>query len=147
MELPVEKDDTDTMYALKLGLEKGYRRFYIYGGLGGDREDHTYANLQSLLYLANRGARGWLFGKDCVWTLIKNSSVRIGGSGNVAVFCPDGKAEGVYLKGLKYELDNAVISSEFPLGVSNSMAAPEAEIRVENGALLIMYDVNAGELD
>lgn len=32
LQLPVEKDDTDTMFALKLGLEKGYRRFYIYGG-------------------------------------------------------------------------------------------------------------------
>lgn len=37
LQLPVEKDDTDTMFALKLGLEKGYRRFYIYGGLGGKR--------------------------------------------------------------------------------------------------------------
>ena len=35
IELPIEKDDTDTMYAIKLGLEKGYRRFYLYGALGG----------------------------------------------------------------------------------------------------------------
>ena len=67
LELPVEEDDTDAMYALKLGLEKGYRRFYIYGGLGGKRPDHSIANLQSLLYLANRGARGWLFGEKYVW--------------------------------------------------------------------------------
>lgn len=147
MELPVEKDDTDTMFALKLGLEKGYRSFYIYGGLGGEREDHTYANLQSLLFLANHGARGWLFGKSCIWTVIKNTSVRLGGSGNVAVFCPDGTAKGVTLKGLKYELDNAVISSDFPLGVSNSMAKAEAEISVSDGTLLIMYDIDAGELD
>lgn len=35
MQLPVEKDDTDTVFAIKTGLEKGYRHFYIYGGLGG----------------------------------------------------------------------------------------------------------------
>ena len=32
MQLPVEKDDTDTVFAIKTGLEKGYRHFYIYGG-------------------------------------------------------------------------------------------------------------------
>ena len=31
---PVEKDDTDTMIAIKEGLARGYQRFQIYGGLG-----------------------------------------------------------------------------------------------------------------
>ena len=124
LQLPVEKDDTDTMFALKLGLEKGYRRFYIYGGLGG-----------------------WLFGENYVWTAVKNSSLRIEGEGDVAVFCFDGKAEGVSIKGLKYELDDAEISSDFPLGVSNSFASREAEISVKNGTLLIMYDIKVNEID
>lgn len=145
LQLPVEKDDTDTVFAIKTGLEKGYRHFYIYGGLGGKRSDHTIANLQSLQYLANRGARGWLFGENCVWTAIKNSSLRIEGAGNVAVFCLDGRAEGVSLKGLKYGLSDAVITSDFPLGVSNSMDCSEAEIEVKNGTLFVMYDINIGE--
>ena len=115
MQLPVEKDDTDTVFAIKTGLEKGYRHFYIYGGLGGKRSDHTIANLQSLLYLANRKARGWLFGENCVWTAIKNSSIALKGKGNVAVFCFDGITRGVTLKGLKYELQNAVVTSDFPI--------------------------------
>ena len=98
MQLPVEKDDTDTVFAIKTGLEKGYRHFYIYGGLGGKRSDHTIANLQSLLYIANRKARGWLFGENCVWTAIKNSSISLKGEGSVAVFCFDGIARGVTLK-------------------------------------------------
>ena len=147
LQLPVEKDDTDTMFALKLGLEKGYRRFYIYGGLGGKRPDHTIANMQALLFLLSHGARGWLFGENYVWTVIKNSSLRIEGEGDVAVFCFDGKAEGVSIKGLKYELDDAEISSDFPLGVSNSFASREAEISVKNGTLLIMYDIKVNEID
>lgn len=146
MQLPVEKDDTDTVFAIKVGLERGYKHFFIYGGLGGKRSDHTIANIQSLLYLANRGGRGWLLGENCIWTVIKNSSIRLaGGEGNVAVFCIDGRAEGVNLRGLKYELENAVISSDFPLGVSNCMDCAEAEISVSDGALLIMYDINLGE--
>ena len=143
--LPCEKDDTDTVFAIKTGLEKGYRHFYIYGGLGGKRSDHTSANLQSLLYLANRKARGWLFGENCVWTAIKNSSITLKGEGNVAVFCFDGVARGVTLKGLKYELQNAEVTSDFPIGVSNSMAAEEATVEVTDGALLVMYGIGIGE--
>ena len=58
---PVEKDDTDTMIAIKEGLARGYQRFQIYGGLGG-RLDHTIANLHALAYLADHGARGRLVG-------------------------------------------------------------------------------------
>ena len=125
MQLPVEKDDTDTVFAIKTWLEKGYRHFYIYGGLGGKR--------------------GWLFGENCVWTAIKNSSISLKGKGSVAVFCFDGIARGVTLKGLKYELNNAEISSDFPIGVSNSIAAEEATIEVTDGALLVMYDIGIGE--
>ena len=147
IQLPVEKDDTDTGYAIKLGLEKGYRSFYIYGGLGGARPDHSVANMQALIYLVNRGCRGWLYGKDYVWTCIKNDSIRIKGSGDVAVFCPDGEARGVCIKNLKYELDNATVTSDFPVGVSNSLNGGEAEISVSDGCLLIMYSIDTGEID
>ena len=146
LQLPVEKDDTDTMFAIKTALGKGYRRFYIYGGLGGSRPDHTVANLQSLVYLAKNGSRGWLFGRDYVWTVIRNGSVKLNGTGPVAVFCPDGVASGVCLRGLKYELSDAELRSDFPLGVSNCIDG-EAEISVREGTLLIMYSLKTGETD
>ena len=54
--VPVEKDDTDMMLAIKRGLERGETLFHLYGGMGGQRTDHTVANLQALLYLADHGA-------------------------------------------------------------------------------------------
>ena len=55
--LPTHKDDTDMLAAIRKGLGLGYRQFQIYGGLGG-RLDHTIANIQCLLFLHNRGAKG-----------------------------------------------------------------------------------------
>lgn len=144
MTLPVEKDDTDMMLAVKLGIEKGYKHFFIYGGTGGERPDHSVANIQSLLYLANRGCRGWLFGEKYVWTVIKNGAVKLRGEGAVSVFCIDGSAEGVCLKGLKYELTDHTLSSDFPLGVSNELRG-EAQISVVHGSLLVMYPYKTGE--
>ena len=57
--LPVEKDDTDTLAAIKLGLAEGYQSFRIYGGMGG-RIEHTIANIQCLLYLKEHNAVGYL---------------------------------------------------------------------------------------
>ena len=45
--LPAEKDDTDMVAALRLGLARGYRDFRLYGAAGG-RIDHTIANLQDV---------------------------------------------------------------------------------------------------
>ena len=56
--LPVEKDDTDTLRALRIGASMGYRRFEIHAGTGG-RVDHTIANIQCLIWLAERGLRGF----------------------------------------------------------------------------------------
>ena len=61
---PVEKDDTDAMLAVRRGLELGYKEFYLYGSLDGKRLDHTVANFQTLQFLCDHGAHGYLIGKD-----------------------------------------------------------------------------------
>lgn len=73
--VPVEKDDTDMMLAIKRGLERGETLFHLYGGMGGQRTDHTVANLQALLYLADHGAEGWLHGRGERWTAIRDGSI------------------------------------------------------------------------
>lgn len=144
---PVEKDDTDTMLAVKLGLERGCGVFVLYGCLGG-RIDHTFANLQTLLFLAQRGARGYLAGDGWVSCAIRNSELEFPEehSGTVSVFCPDGTAEGVTLEGLYYPLENAALKSSFPLGVSNHFTGKRARISVSNGSLIVMWEESAKAL-
>lgn len=137
-QVPVEKDDTDTMLALKKGLAMGYRSFRIYGGTGG-RLDHTLANLQSLLYLAKRGAMGWLYDKNFVYSAICNETVTLTGEKDAvfSVFAMDGPAKGITIRGAKYSLEDAELLPDFPLGVSNHFRDGEVQITVKDGALII----------
>ena len=139
---PVEKDDTDAMLAAKRGLSLGFREFLFYGSLDGPRLDHTVANFQMLLYLADHGAGGTLAGLRQKATLLRNGSLRFpaGMRGNLSVFAMAGDAEGVTLRGLYYPLENASLTPGFPLGVSNHFTGEEAEITVEKGNLLVIWD-------
>ena len=136
---PVEKDDTDMLLAIKRGLALGHREFHLYGGMGGRRTDHTIANLQALLYLAGRGARGWLYGHGEVYTAIHNSAVVFPARerGILSVFCLGEKARGVTIHGAQYEVADAALTADFPLGVSNHFVGKEVEVSVCDGSLLI----------
>lgn len=140
--LPSEKDDTDTLAAIKTGLKRGYKRFYIYGGIGG-RLDHTLANLQSLVYLSKHHARGFLFDEKTVTTAITDGEMEFDEKhrGIVSVFSMDGTALGVNETGLKYTLRHSVIHSDFPIGVSNEFTGEKSVISVESGTLIIIHDL------
>ena len=71
---PIEKDDTDTMLAVKLGLSKGYKNFRVFGGIGG-RLDHTYANIQTATYIAENGGNAQFFGNKENLTVLKGSQI------------------------------------------------------------------------
>ena len=75
--LNAEKDDTDTLAAVREGIRAGYTSFHIYCGTGG-RIDHTMANLQVLAYLSANNMRGFLFDNGTVITAITNGSLCFG---------------------------------------------------------------------
>ena len=143
---PVEKDDTDAMLAVRRGLDLGYREFILYGALDGPRLDHTIANFQTLQFLADHGAFGYLAGNEYLVTVVKNGAIRFpaGCEGTVSVFCLGADAEGVTLEGLYYPLERGVLTAGFPLGVSNHFTGAEAAISVEKGSLLVLWDRKNG---
>ena len=137
--VPVEKDDTDTMLAVKTGLERGETEFHIYGGMGGRRTDHTIANFQALLYLARRGAQGWLYGQGERYTAVCGGTVTFPARdrGILSVFCLGADARDVSIQGGQYPLHHAVLTAEFPLGVSNHFVGRPITVSVRDGSLLI----------
>lgn len=137
---PPEKDDTDTMLAVREGFARGYDTFVIYAGLGG-RLDHTIANMQTLAFIAENGGSGYLIGGNSVSSVIKDSSISFSAEerGMISVFAFGQNASGVSISGLKYELDNAALIPSLPLGTSNEFTGKPAEIEVKNGSLLVIW--------
>ena len=143
---PVEKDDTDAMLAARRGLELGCDRFVFYGALGGPRLDHTVANFQTLQFLADRGARGYLMDPTAIVTVLKEGTVTFPAlkDGILSLFCMGEPARGVRIQGLKYPLEGGTLTPGFPLGVSNHFTGTPGELSVEQGSLLVFYPTELG---
>jgi len=137
---PAEKDDTDTMLAARLGLARGYRAFLLLGGVGG-RLDHTLANIQTLAFLREHGARAALLGEEETITIIQDETLRFraGMRGIVSVFSYGASASGVFERGLAYALHDATLTDTNPLGVSNAFTGEAAEVSVRAGRLVVLY--------
>ena len=138
---PTEKDETDMMLAVNLGLEKGYRNFVILGALGGARNDHSVANIQLLHYITSKGARGTIYHSDEIFAAFSNGTLTLDADlkGYVSVFSLTDESRGVTIEKLKYTLDGATLYSYMPIGVSNEFLGRESSIAVEEGSLLVVY--------
>lgn len=136
--IPVIKDDTDTLAALKLGLEKGYRSFRIYGGTGG-RLEHTLANIQSLLFLKEQDAVGYLIDGTGMILVAREESISFRESleGYLSLFSLGEKAL-VSIENMKYCLDRQEITNHFPIGISNEFIGKKGTITVHEGEIVII---------
>ena len=142
---PVEKDDTDSMLAVRKGLALGFRKFLLYGALDGPRLDHTLANLQTLCFLASQGAVGYLVGQQYMATAIREEKLAFApaAEGILSLFCLGQDCQ-LTLQGLKYELDKGRLSADFPLGVSNHFIGKAAAVQVHSGTAVALWDVKNG---
>ena len=137
--LPVVKDDTDTIAAVKLALERGYRKFLLFGCTGG-RLSHTLANLQTLTFIAKRGGIGFLVDKEEVATVTcKGINFDRGAQGFVSVFAAEGSVT-LSESGLQYTVEGQTLTADFPLGVSNAFIGQEAVISIREGSALIIFN-------
>ena len=137
--LPVVKDDTDTIFAVKEGIRRGYDDFLLVGATGG-RQDHNLGNIYSLLMLKNAGKSAKIIddysemsiiaaGEECrvknVWRFFSLLNI-------------SGTAKGITISGAKYELDGAEIFPEYQYGISNEVSGTEAVITLKEGNLLLV---------
>ena len=144
--LPHVKDDTDTEYAAKLAAQKGFDKVLLLGALGGKRVEHTLANLCTGLGLEQRGIRAALQDERSRITFVLPGESRRYPKDEFfyfSAFPMEGRAEGVCEKGSFYELEDAVLTAGYPLGVSNEYAEGSDCIIVSTrqGALVVVETV------
>jgi len=138
--LPVHKDDTDMVVCLEEGRRRGYTSFRIAGCLGG-RLDHTISNLQCLYDCALRGEDAWMCDAQNLVSVMLPGSYALPRMEeykfSLLSYTPEVK--GVTLRGTEWELEDAALTNRYPLGVSNEIHAPFAELSFAEGALLVLY--------
>ena len=137
---PVRKDDTDSMLAARLGLARGYRRFAFYGCYGA-RPDHTFANIQTLAFVAERGGFATMCCGDFTAAVFKDGAISFPADteGHFSVFSLTEEAEGVTVAGGLYEAEQEHLRYDFPLGQSNAFCGKEVRISVLRGTLLVIW--------
>ena len=139
--LPCEKDDTDTVYAVKEAVQRGFDTFLLIGVVGG-RLDHTLGNVSILLYLDSIGRKGTIIDDFSEMEIVSSSPVYI--SDRYSFFSLlniTGRAKGISIQNAKYPLVDAEITCEYQYAVSNEVISGQtAEVSVQNGKLLLIKD-------
>lgn len=136
--LPVEKDDTDMVVCIAEGRKRGYREFVAAGALGG-RFDHTFSCLQCAADCAMRGERLWLCdGRNRVTVLAPGThEIEQIPERKLSFLAFTPQVEGVCLAGTAWELDNASLSSRYPLGCSNEWRTQKAVLSFREGLMVL----------
>ncbi len=139
--LPCEKDDTDTVFAVKEAIKRGFEDFLLIGVVGA-RLDHTLGNVSILLYLDSLGKKGRIIDDYSEMEIVANQPAYI--SNEYAYFSLlniSGCAKGITIRDAKYPLEDAEITCEYQYGVSNEvLPGKTAMVSVRDGRLLLIKD-------
>ena len=137
--VPCEKDDTDMLLAVRKALAAGYSHITLCGALGG-RFDHTFANIQTLEFIAENGGEGKILSCDNI--------IMLQSAGKRQYKRKDGWYFSIFSlmdetvvtsRGTKYDLSGYSLKRSFPLGVSNEIMEEYADIEVKKGKLLVVF--------
>ena len=137
--LPHVKDDTDTVYAAKEGMRRGFTEFLLLGVIGG-RLDHTLGNIAILNMLESSGCHGVIVDDHSDMEIISGKPAYVTDKyPYFSLLNVTGVCRKVTVKNALYPLDNAELTTDFPLGVSNEpLKGKTAEITVGEGRALLV---------
>ncbi len=137
--LPHEKDDTDTVFAVKEAVKRGFEEFLLIGVVG-NRLDHTLGNVAILEMLDNLGKKAVILDDYSEMEIV----------GTEPKYIPDrfpyfsllniyGIARGIDVTDAYYPLRDAELTTEFPLGISNEpLPGRTAAVSVKEGHVLLI---------
>ena len=139
--LPCEKDDTDTVFAVKEAIKRGYKEFLLIGVIGA-RLDHTLGNVYILELLDELGLNGRIIDDYSEMELVSQEPAYIEDSyAYFSLINITGIAKGITIDNAKYPLKDGEIKSGYQYGVSNEvLMGQKAMVIVDEGKLLLIKD-------
>ena len=139
IKLSRDKDDSDTLAAVKYAIEQGFDDFTFICAMGG-RFDHLFCNIQTLSFIAARFGIARLLSEKDEIIVIKDRSITISKKEgwSLSVFSLCDESRGVTEEGTRWLLNGAIMQQSAPYGLSNEWTADKAEISVEEGTLIII---------
>ncbi len=137
--LPCEKDDTDTYFAVKEAIKRGFEEFLLIGVVG-NRFDHTMGNISILLYLDAQGKKGVIIDDYSVMEIVSDRPAYIDDSYSYfSLLNISGTAKGIDITDAKYPLKNGEITPDYQYGISNEvLPGKTAKVCVKEGRLLLV---------
>lgn len=136
---PSDKDDTDTMLAVKYALDRGYNDITIICALGG-RMDHTYANISCLGLAASRNAVARIMSDSTQMFAFSDSAVCFDRKDgwSFSCFSLSEKCCNVSIEGAKFNASDVEISRTSTIGTSNTWYSDHITVSVGSGTLLVI---------
>ena len=143
--LPREKDDTDTVFAAREALRRGFEDFLLIGVTGG-RFDHTFGNVALLLYLDGLGKKALIVDEDAEMEIVSRETAEIEDSyPYFSLLNISGTARDITIRGAKFPLSGGEIPSDYQYGISNEVLPGErATVSVGEGRLLLVKITRTG---
>ena len=137
--LPCVKDDTDTSFAFKECIKRGFDHF-VFLGCVGERLDHTLGNVSFLIKIKDLGLNGVMIDDYSLMCVVGDDGETVDDSFSFfSLISLSDKCEGVTIRDAKYPLDDAVIDSGFQYAVSNEVIkGKESKVTVKKGNLLLI---------
>jgi thiamine pyrophosphokinase len=134
-----DKDATDLELAMTLVLGDSPSRVVVVGG-GGGRFDHELATTEMLC------SDRWASIEEIDWVSTRGTAHVVRGhrqlhgdpGGTLSLVPVGGDARGVTTKGLRWNLENEILTAGTTRGVSNLLTGPIVDVTVGEGCLLAM---------
>ena len=137
IQLSVEKDWTDTEYAVSHALERGCTHITFCGGLG-KRMDHSLGQLQILYGLCKRGIPHTLYSKDMFACMINGKYSLKTVPQQTFSLLPFAQNCCITIEEAKYPLYHQPLPLGKTLGISNQALGEQVSIQVHEGIVLLI---------
>ena len=136
--LPREKDDTDSFYAIKEGVNRGYDEFLLLG-MVGNRFDHSFVNIAALLYLNNLGKKAMIIDDYSEMEVIEKEAMVTNKYAFFSLLNISGEENELSIENAKFPLNHGSITPEYQFAVSNEVLSNQpTKITLHKGRVLLV---------